>query len=292
MKKDRAMNHLFIHCWLIFLLSSCLLFSPGCRGDGSDPETILEPWMTLEELIEAGASILWVGAHGDDEIVASPILAKACSGLGNPCHILVLTLGEGGHCYAPPCLPDLVTVRTREMEEAARRYGTGLEIHDFTNHPSPYPPVEEVLAVWEAEGDPLGIIVETMRSVRADVILCFDPSHGFYGHPEHQAVGLMVREGALLAGDPDYDGAATAPYRPTKLYTILNRYWFMFPIGWDEGPVDETFPIHQPCPGTDRTCFEEGMWAASAHRSQWIYVAAMVLGGQLIQDGLLKHVDF
>ncbi|MFC1888213.1 PIG-L family deacetylase [Thermodesulfobacteriota bacterium] len=282
----------------LIMISALALISfvfMGCGEESdeeSDTETILEPWMTLPELIDAGASILWVGAHGDDEIVASPILSKACRGLGNPCHILVLTRGESGTCYTPPCLPDLVTVRTQEMREAACRYGADLEIHDFTNHPSPYPPIEEVLVAWESEGDPLGIIVETIRRFRSDVILCFDPSHGFYGHTEHQTVGILVQEAAGLAGDPGYGGSMTKPFRPTKLYHLLNRYWFMIPVGWDEGPVDERIYFHEPCPGSSKTCFEEGLSAASAHRSQWPYVAVMALGGQLVQEGLLKNVDF
>ena len=273
----------------LFVLTILLLLS-ACGPDAPGP--LADPSLTLEELIDRGASLLWVGAHPDDETVGGPILARACRCMGNPCHLVILTSGEGGHCYAPPCLPDLPTVRLCEMEEAARIYGTTFEMHGFTNHPSPAPEPQEVLAHWMEEGDPVATVVEAIRAFRPDVVLSFDPSGGYTAHNEHMAAAEVAIEATIVASDPSYPGSSAPPQRPKRLYTVLNRYWFMGVIGWDEGPVDETIPIHVPCPRTELTCFEAAMEAAYSHRSQWPFMAAMGLAGPLVENGLLKRMDF
>ena len=272
------------------LLACALLLCLGC--DIQDEWIVhVDPNWSLQELVERGASVMFVGAHPDDESVAGAFLAMTCKCLGNPCHMVVLTRGEGGTCYAPPCLPDMGTVRTLEMEEAARRYGSGLELHTFTNFPNPVPPPEDVLEHWYGEGDPTAVIAEAIRTFRPDVVITFDPSVGFTGHPEHRLTGDLVPEAIRLAGDPSFPGEGNPPFRPARLYNVLNRYWFMLPVGWDEGPVNETFFVKQPCPGSEKTCLQEALDAASAHESQWTWILGFAALGFVGEEMMLKRTD-
>ena len=284
--------------WVVTLgiLAVVWMHASGCGEDAgtvsTDHRVRIDPDMTLLEAVDAGASLLWIGAHPDDDIIPGAILARACRGLGNPCLLLVVTSGEGGTCYWPPCDPDLGTVRLAEMEEAARRYGAELEIHGFTNHPGTTP-MEEIRAKWESEGDITGVIAQAVRRFRPNLVLSLDASNGFYGHHEHRMVAELTREALALAGDPQYAGTGGSPVRADRFYSILNRYWFLKPfIGWDDGPVDEMFPGNVPCPGSDMTCFEAGIEAAQAFKSQWPYVLLMSLLGEVVDDLLLKRIQF
>lgn len=279
------------------ILAIVWMLASGCGEeagkDSTDHRIRIDPAMTLLEAVDAGASLLWVAAHPDDDIIPGAIFARACRGLGNPCLLLVVTYGEGGTCYWPPCDPDLGTVRLAEMEEVARGYGAELEIHSFTNHPDSSTPMEEIRAKWESEGDLTGVIAQAVRRFRPNLVLSLDSSHGFYGHTEHRMAAELTREALALAGDPLYAGRGGTPIRADRFYSVLNRYWFLLPfIGWDDGPVDETFPGHVPCPGSEKTCFEVGIEAAQAFRSQWPYVFAMSALGQLVDDLFLKRIEF
>lgn len=114
-------------------LAALLFFFPLTVGSVEDPFAGAQ---RFDDYVERGARILVVGAHPDDESLAGPLLAYACIQKGNDCHIAVFTRGEGGSCglflFLTRCQPDLATVRAREMERAAERYGAGLDVGDFS----------------------------------------------------------------------------------------------------------------------------------------------------------------
>src|SRR5687767_6067917 len=100
----RMMTRLFMmRVWMIAPL--CLLFvAPAdARRRAVSPA-----------IVPAG-HILFIGAHPDDEVVAAPLLGATCAEGGATCSFLVLTKGEGGTCGLPVCLPDLGSVREKEM---------------------------------------------------------------------------------------------------------------------------------------------------------------------------------
>ena len=289
------MAHCFVSTGFVRpLILLVLLPFAGCGGgvggivEEGQQRTWPSDWSLLQ-MIEGGASVLWAAPHPDDESIAGSLLALACRGLGNPCTFVLLTHGEGGKCYAPPCPPDMGALRSQEMEASARAFSAELVWGAFTNFPTPIPPVEEVRLHWEEEGDPVGFLVETIRRYRPDVVLGLDASFGFTGHNEHRLTGLLVQEAFQLSGDPSHAAGGLPAFRPPRNYTVINRYWFMFPLGWDDGPVDETFDTG--CAGNGRSCLEEAAEALSAHQSQWTWIVGATLLGEVGGGMLLKRVD-
>ena len=59
------------------------------------------PTATSPPLFPGARSVLWVGAHPDDEVLLAPVLAKLCLLERLDCHLLVLTRGEAGICLLP-----------------------------------------------------------------------------------------------------------------------------------------------------------------------------------------------
>jgi len=287
LRRHRTIRHL-VAC------GSILVAIAGCGGGhANERHASIDDSMTFDEALDAGASILWLGAHPDDETVPGAILARACAGLGNPCTLVVFTRGDGGTCFIQSCPPDLGTFRAAEMEEAARRYGAALELYEFTNYPGSTTPVDVVRATWESEGDPLGVAVEAIRRLRPNILLSFDPSRGFTDHTEHELAGILTEEAAAHAADPAYVTPDQRPYRADRLYHIVNRYpgleLFIPP---DDGPVTEKTSMKVPCPAAGTDCLSAGLEAADAHHSQWPFILGMQLGTLVWNEALLKRVDF
>lgn len=136
-------------------------------------------------------SVLWVGAHPDDEVLVAPALAKLCREERLDCHLLVLTRGEAGACLLPEgCWPDLATVRTLEMQQAAALFGAGLTQWDL--------PDGGGMPGWDAASGGHSALVERVAAVldsRApDLVLTFDPRHGATCHGDHKAAAALVLE--------------------------------------------------------------------------------------------------
>ena len=67
----------------------------------------------------ATETVVWLGAHPDDELYAAPWLADRCLERGASCKLVVLTFGESGNCKLPGgCEPDLKSVRIGKGEKA------------------------------------------------------------------------------------------------------------------------------------------------------------------------------
>jgi len=134
-------------------------------------------------------SLLWVGAHPDDEVVVAPALAKLCRIERLDCHFLVLTRGEAGVCLRPEgCLPDLASVRTAEMQQAAELFGAALTQWTL--------PDGGGMAGWNtASGGHAALVARLttfLRGLAPELILTFDPRHGATCHTDHLAAGELV----------------------------------------------------------------------------------------------------
>ena len=220
----------------------------ACAG----PQVKKEAPMTLDELIDAGAGVMWVGAHPDDESLVGSIFAKAGPKLGNPLYFLVLTHGDGGECCLPEgCHPDVKTVRGEEMKEVARLYKAKLQHEYYYNAPLPvesFPPRHEIAKMWQEKGDPTLKIARAIRDFKPAVLITFDPDHGFTGHPEHQLTARFATQAVRLAADPDLKIDGPPPFRVKNTYYALNRYWpFVLMGAADPGPYSETFDAKQEC---------------------------------------------
>jgi len=146
-------------------------------------------------------SLLWIGAHPDDEVIAAPLLARSCLVEGLRCTFLVLTHGEAGPCVLPQGCGAVGPRRVEEMRRAARLFGAWLVLWDLGDGGGG----ESPLGRWEAKaGGHDALVAKLRRAIAAadpDVVLAFDPRHGSTCHPDHRAAGDLTRE--ALDGDPE-----------------------------------------------------------------------------------------
>lgn len=167
-------------------------------------------------------SVLWVGAHPDDEILAAPLLAHWCGEAGARCTLLVLTRGEAGRCLlADGCVPSLEVVRGRELAKSARWFSAKVVTWDL-------PDGGGLAGRWgEVSGGNAALVARlaaAMVAIRPDIVLSFDPRHGTTCHGDHRTTGRLVVSAAvcterLLGARPQEVFAAFA--RPDH----LARWW-------------------------------------------------------------------
>lgn len=167
--------------------------------------------------------VLVTGAHPDDEM--SAMLAALTWRDGVHVVYACATRGEGGqNAIGGEAGPVLGALRSREMEEAARRLGIGLvwlsdapgaSPMDFGFARSP----EATFARW-GRAHVVARLVDTIRRVAPDIVwTCFRDVDGQHGH--HRAVARATIEAVGLAGDAAYApaGIASAPWTVAKLYS-------------------------------------------------------------------------
>ena len=159
---------------------------------------------SLAQRIALSGSVLWIGAHPDDEVLASPLLGQVCVELGARCSFLVATRGERGVCELPGgCSPDVATVRTHEMEAAAALYGARLLQGDLADGTGTDPGA--VLQAWaRATPGGFGALQDRLKQAIAELapatIVTFDPRHGSTCHPDHRAIASLLDTLAHAAG--------------------------------------------------------------------------------------------
>ena len=251
---------------------------------------------TLDALLDAGARVMWVGAHPDDESFPGPVLAKAGVGDGNSLLLVVLTRGEGGGCARKEgCLPDLGTVRGAELKEVARLYHATLLPLDFPNAPIPphgelFPPREVVARDWLRRGDPALAIAAAIREFKPDVLITFAPVRGATTHPEHQLASRFATAAVRLAAGetPDLPGA---PFRVGRTYYVLAKNWLYRLLRIDD-PFDptEAFDARQKCTAAAR-CNALAAEFTRPHRSQGRDMAAMRFVTRLTRKVYLRRAD-
>jgi len=143
--------------------------------------------------------VLAVYAHPDDpEISAGGTLAKWATA-GAEIHVLLCTRGEKGS--QDPSIDVAALARTRVEETEAAAAVLGLAGHVHLDHGDGELDDERTL---RAE------IVEQVRTLRPDVVVCPDPTAVFFGdryynHRDHRTVGFATLDAvAPAAGNPHY----------------------------------------------------------------------------------------
>lgn len=169
------------------------------------------------------ARALAVYAHPDDpEVSCGATLARWSAG-GGEVHVLVCTRGEKGS-RDPACDPaELAARRQAEMEAAGTALGVAgrhqLDIADgeLTNS----------AAVR-------GRIVEVIRRIRPDVVVCPDPTAVFFGdtyfnHADHRNVGWATLDAVSpAAANPHYFPEAGPPHHVATVLlsgTLAPNLW-------------------------------------------------------------------
>jgi LmbE family N-acetylglucosaminyl deacetylase len=200
---------------------------------------------SLPEVIEAiekarvTTRILYVTAHPDDEPGA--VLAYLARGLHADVALLSLTRGEGGqNALGPEQAPQLGVLRTEELMNATRVYGTRLfftRAADFGYTKT----ADEALQVW---GDQtLEDMVRVIRTFRPHVII---NSWGGVrsGHGQHQASGILTPQAYAMAADAKaFPKLMEEGLQPWKVEALLQLSRGNAPADGFSIPVSEISPL-------------------------------------------------
>src|SRR5437588_10636206 len=126
--------------------------------------------------------------------------------------LVTCTLGEEGEIHVP-ALSGLAADQADQLggyritELAAACAALGVRDHRFLGHAGRYrdsgmmglPTNDHPRAFWRADLDvAAGLLVETIREVRPQVLVTYDPN-GFYGHPDHIQAHRVAMRAAELA---------------------------------------------------------------------------------------------
>lgn len=233
----------------------------------------------------AGGSVLVVIAHPDDEVIAAPLLGELCRERGLRCGFLVATRGEAGECELPGgCLPDLATVREREMAASAALFGAELVQWQLADSAAGTPGA--VRQAWADSAGGSAALAQAMRAAvddfAADTILTFDPRHGSTCHPDHRALGALVRD--AVAGS-----AADLWFLGTRVDLAGTVPTFSAAAATDPGL--RTFDGQHPAPllGLGATSWGWLLAAATAHPSQ-IDASRLAALGTVPSTGRRTHL--
>lgn len=139
--------------------------------------------------VPSPSSVMWIGAHPDDEAVAAPLLAYWCREQKARCTFLVMTRGANGACLRPDgCAPDVSSVRAAEAGSASQYFGADSFLLTLEDGGGVEPPR------WGGGGrpDPIAMVADLIAAARPELILTFDPRHGTSCHPDHRETANIV----------------------------------------------------------------------------------------------------
>ncbi|MEV4413541.1 PIG-L deacetylase family protein [Catellatospora sp. NPDC049609] len=138
-----------------------------------------------DSLFPEGApkKLLAVFAHPDDEITVAGSLRRMSEEPDSEITIAYLTRGEAAN-VPKTSLSDLAERRTVEANDAGRVLGAdNVELFDLP---------DSGLPAADATGA-RGIVSDLIDKYRPSVVVSFDDRVGFYGHPDHEQVGVWVK---------------------------------------------------------------------------------------------------
>ena len=130
-------------------------------------------------------------------------------------------------------------------------------------------PSKAIARSGKSKAIPVNGLKPLSKELRPNMVITFDPNHGFTGNPEHRLAGLLVDE--VL--NPD---TGISPGRPhLVVFHILNRYTVIKAL-LDSDPAlpTEQWPLNRSC--GQQSCVKIAMQIAREHRSQ-LAVSALAL---------------
>ena len=155
------------------------------------------------------ATILFVGAHPDDELGVAPLLADACLHRGAHCHFVVVADAKSPGCLLAGGLRDFQEcsrVRRTEMSASAQLFGGTTEFFGFDDlfysHNSAG--VRRVVDHWSRQAGNREALISRFAKVleerRPALVFALDPRHGSSCSPAHRAATVLLLE--ALAQQP------------------------------------------------------------------------------------------
>ena len=164
-------------------------------------------------------TLVYIGAHPDDETVLAGATLHLFAKLGHPVHVVCATRGEGGELGEPPIVDDrakLGAARENELRCACEKMGiTQLHLLDYVD---PTVGADNQMYPFTEDIDELKAKINViLDDTQADIVLTHG-SNGEYGHPAHillhqvvkgrveeRANGLLLyTTAAMLAGAKDH----------------------------------------------------------------------------------------
>lgn len=148
-------------------------------------------------------SVVFIGAHPDDELYVSPLLERLCKREGRRCVLLMLTRGEQGHCaLLGGCAHDLGSIRVGELKASAVRLGASAQTWDLGDVRTAS--LSEVRKGWEARAGGAAALAsrlgEVLEQEKPALVITFDPRHGTTCHPAHRVAGALALSTAAEKG--------------------------------------------------------------------------------------------
>jgi LmbE family N-acetylglucosaminyl deacetylase len=249
----------------------------------------------IDRILAEGARVLWIAAHPDDEILVGSIMARSSLYYSNPLKFLVLTHGDGGECCRPEgCLPDLATIRGRELVTVCEKYKAELQHERFFNAPLPvesFPKRHELAKIWAKHKDPTLVCAKAIREYKPDVIFTFGPAFGASGHPEHQLTSRFATAGVRMAADPKAEIDKLDTHRVERTYYGLNKIALIRALGGgDPEEPTEIFDATLPCKW-GMSCYETMAYLTRSHRTQANDMGGARMVKFLMKKNHLRRVD-
>lgn len=184
-------------------LACASLMLVACAGhrDGATAQT--EDSVTDFSTLLANKSILFFGAHPDDETVSIAMMAEACLHNNAACHFAVISDYKSYGCYLTIGLSDpheCSRLRKEEMLTSAALVGGSVEFYGWEEYFFAHDQagLQRNLARWADDNGGrtalLTRILETLETTSADVVIALDPRHGSSCHPNHRAATLLLME--------------------------------------------------------------------------------------------------
>src|SRR5690242_6220996 len=182
--------------------------------------------------------MLLVHAHPDDESIQNSATMAKYAASGAQVTLVTCTLGEEGEVLVPELAhlasdkeDRLGEHRITELANAMKELG--VTDHRFLGGPGRY---RDSGMVWHADGHAIAgedvkegtfwradlleaadHLVEIIREVRPQVLVCYD-EFGGYGHPDHIQAHRVAMYAAALAAVPSYRVGLGAAWDVAKIY--------------------------------------------------------------------------
>ncbi len=173
----------------------------------------------------AGKTLLFVGAHPDDEQAANAFMAEACLFNGASCHYAVVSEARSYGCYLtlgvtdPAACSDL---RREEMHASAALTNGTVSFFGWDDlfYAHNNAGLDRNIDAWAAKQGGRGALVARFAAeigaVKPDIVFSLDPRHGVTCNPNHRAVSILLMEAI---------SSLAAPARPELWFE--NDFMFM-----------------------------------------------------------------
>lgn len=180
-------------------------------AEAAPTPTVARPAFELPDDL-SGKTILYIGAHPDDEWGFAPLLAQACLDRRAECRFIVVADSNSLGCLLTIGLRDPIECSTRrrvEMQKAAELFGgtvefLGLDDLFFAFNESGK---RRTLKAWDKSAGGHDALVSRMSSAigraQPDIVFTFDPRHGSSCHAGHRASAVLALD--AIAKLPEAD---------------------------------------------------------------------------------------